>query len=76
MEWHKTSKKMQRWTKIIRECTVCKKQKPERVMQFLRPIEDWICDDCLGEGRRSQVTSLEEGKELTAELRGEQYNAE
>lgn len=55
---------------------MCKKQKPERVMQFLRPIEDWICDDCLGEGRRSQVTSLEEGKELTAELRGEQYNAE
>lgn len=61
---------------MSRECTVCNKEKPERVMQFLRPIEDWICDSCLKKGREAGVTDLEDGKELTAQIRGEEINGE
>lgn len=57
---------------MSRKCSVCKKEKPERIMQFLRPIEDWICDSCLKKGRQANVTNIQDGKELTAEIRGEE----
>ncbi len=51
------------------ECTVCQKENPRRNMKYLDPINDWICMDCLEKGRNYGVQNLEDGKELTKQIR-------
>lgn len=52
-----------------RECTVCMKEFPQRDMKYLDPIEDWICTDCLTKGRNYGVRNIEDGKDLTQQIR-------
>jgi hypothetical protein len=51
------------------KCTVCKEVKRKSSLNYLDPIEDWICDGCLEKGREEGVTDLEDGKELTRKIR-------
>jgi len=55
----------------MKECAVCEKNKRRDNMQFLEPINDWICDNCLRKGREEGVSSVEEGREFTKNIRGE-----
>lgn len=51
------------------QCSVCKDVKRKGSLTFLDPIDDWICDTCLEEGRKEGVSNLEEGRELTERIR-------
>ncbi len=51
------------------QCAVCKEVKRKSSLQFLEPIEDWVCKSCLEKGREAGVTDLEDGKELTKKIR-------
>jgi uncharacterized protein YlaI len=51
------------------QCTVCEQVKRRSALQFLEPIDDWICDDCLEKGSKHGVSDLEDGKELTRKIR-------
>jgi uncharacterized protein YlaI len=45
-------------------------------MKYLKPINDWICKDCEQRGQKENVTDLQDGKKVTAKIRGEHYNGE
>lgn len=53
----------------MKECTVCEYDKRRNNLQYLDPIEDWICEECLAKGHEHQVTNLEDGRELTKKIR-------
>jgi len=53
------------------ECSVCQEEHEQRNMEYLEPINDWICSDCLKQGHEYGVRDLEDGKELTKRIRGE-----
>jgi len=53
------------------ECSVCEEEHEQRDMEYLEPINDWICSDCLKQGHEYGVRDLEDGKELTKRIRGE-----
>lgn len=51
------------------QCSVCEQVKRKSSLQFLEPIDDWICNSCLEKGRKHGVSDLEDGKELTKKIR-------
>jgi hypothetical protein len=54
---------------VSKECAVCEEEKQRRFLQYLQPLEDWICDECLAKGHEHQVQNIEDGRQLTKEIR-------
>ena len=56
---------------MVEKCAVCHKEKRRDNMQYIEPIEDWVCQPCLKKGREEGVASIEEGRKTVAQIRGE-----
>lgn len=58
------------------KCSVCRNKKRKSNMQYIKAIDDWLCKDCLRKGKEKNISNLEEGRKLTAQIRGEELDGE